>query len=374
MPLWTLTVPVLLNSVEIVEVAALLPGGEGALVVDSCGDAGVGATAVARQNAQPAAGGLVVECRPACNRQSPGTRVVAAVQIDLDAGPCRRAGATQLQGPPAIQGEAGDESCAICAIVVPAPLSRPPDNVDRPDTVSVPVPLRRPDDESASRYRSVEGHGAAVESHQSGAGSTAERRRPAAEDGIRHADARGRIQRPRPAAKLDRAGAGVARADIGPAAGQVQRAALNVDGAAVVKGAADRRGCRAAALGEGTQVVHDRSSAGVGAAAVARQNAQSAAGGLVVECRPACDRQNARTRVAIAIQVDRDAGPCRRAGATQLQGPPAIQGEAGDERCTTLCDRRPRAALPSPDNAVDGDQTPSAVPVPLRRPDGGSAW
>ena len=54
--------------------------------------------------------------------------------------------------------------------------------------------------------------------------------------------------------------------------------------------------------------------------------------------------------IAIAIQVDRgrDAGPCRRAGAAQLQGPPAIQGEAGDERCTTLCDRRPRAALPSP--------------------------
>ena len=58
-----------------------------------------------------------------------------------------------------------------------------------------------------------------------------ERCRARAEGRVRRGDARCRIQRPRPAAELNRAGAGVGSllGDIGPAAGQVQRAVSNVD-------------------------------------------------------------------------------------------------------------------------------------------------
>ena len=70
-----------------------------------------------------------------------------SIQIDLDVRSRRRAAAAQLQRPPAVQRETRQLNAAPPgAIVVPAPLCVPPDNVDRPDTVSVPVPLRRPPD------------------------------------------------------------------------------------------------------------------------------------------------------------------------------------------------------------------------------------
>ena len=54
-----------------------------------------------------------------------------------------------------------------CAIVVPDPLSRPPDNVDRPDIVNMPVPLRRPEDwvSATGSHRPVEGCGTTSDSH-----------------------------------------------------------------------------------------------------------------------------------------------------------------------------------------------------------------
>ena len=142
--------------------------------------------------------------------------------------------------------------------------------------------------------------------------------------------------------EIDRAGAQVGCPDIGSAAGQVQRAALDVDGAGVVEQRGDRRGRRIAALGESASVVHRCRSSGVTATSVGGNDGQAAGRRLIIERRPTGDRQDAGTGIAHAgirvgsVQTDLDLRPRCRAGPAKLQRAAAVKPKAGrGERCST---------------------------------------
>ena len=183
----TFTVPVLLNSVEMVEVAALpllvnVPG----LFTTAVAPVSLPPRGVA-DDVQSAARGLIVERRSVHDRQRAGTGSLAgirvgAVQIDLDTSPRRRAGAAQLQRPTTIERKARRLNDAPpCAFVVPEPLCVPPEKFDDSPCPSPSAcqchSSSPPDCVSASRsHRAIEGRGATGDRHQSGADAAIDRR------------------------------------------------------------------------------------------------------------------------------------------------------------------------------------------------------
>ena len=157
MPDVTFTVPVLLNSVLMVEVAAL------PLLVNVPALFTAAVTPVSplpwlvAKIVSPARR-LIGERRPAHDRQRARAHIadagvrIAAVQIDLNACPARRAGAAQLQRPTTVQAEAcRTECCTVLCNRRPGTALRPTRearsrNGPVPVTVNVPVPLSSPPD------------------------------------------------------------------------------------------------------------------------------------------------------------------------------------------------------------------------------------
>src|ERR1700676_10775 len=146
-PLWTLTVPLLLKVVEIVEVSALpllvkVPG----WVMTAVTPVSVPPKLLAKMlNPLLVVWSLKVAPLPIVKIPEPGlllpfnwmkTNVPAAVLVPPSCS----------VRPPSSVKPVELNAAPPCAIVVPDPLCVPPDNVDRPVTVNVPDPLRRPPD------------------------------------------------------------------------------------------------------------------------------------------------------------------------------------------------------------------------------------